>query len=111
VSLPAPAGKRADAEDRAVDLAQRAQRLADEQDVENLQRVYGYHLDRGMWDEVADMFAENGTIEMGQMGVYVGKPRVRHFLNLLGPAGIGDFASRRESRPFTCTPSRRERRP
>ena len=68
----------------------RAQRLADEQEVENLQKIYGYYYDRRMWDEVADLFADDGTIEMDQRGVYVGKPRVREFLNLLGPVGLKD---------------------
>jgi triacylglycerol lipase len=90
VDLPAHAGKRADARDRAADLARRAQRLQDEQQIENLQKIYGYYVDRRMWDEVADLFADNGTIEMAQMGVYIGKPRVRQFLNLLGPQGIKD---------------------
>ncbi len=70
------------------DLAARAQRLADEQEVENLQKIYGYYYDRRMWDDVADLFADDGTIEMGQRGVYVGKARVREFLNLLGPVGL-----------------------
>jgi acetyl esterase/lipase len=90
VPVPAHTGKRADARDRAADLARRAQNLEDEQSIENLQKIYGYYLDRRMWDEVADLFADNGTIEMGQRGVYVGKPRVRQFLNLLGPVGIKD---------------------
>jgi acetyl esterase/lipase len=90
VALPSPAGKRVDAERRAADLARRAQNLEDEQAIENLQKVYGYYLDRRMWDEVADMFADNGTIEMGLRGVYVGRARVRQFLSLLGPAGIKD---------------------
>ncbi len=90
LELPAHPGKRADAQRRAADLARRAQNLEDEQSIENLQRVYGYYLDRRMWDEVADMFADNGTIEMGLRGVYVGKPRVRQFLNLLGPVGVKD---------------------
>jgi len=90
VDLPPRAGKRADARERAADLARRAQRLDDEQAIENLQKVYGYYVDRRMWDEVADLFADNGTIELAQMGVYVGKPRVRQFLNLLGPQGIKD---------------------
>jgi acetyl esterase/lipase len=90
VSLPAATGRPAPARDRAVALAQRAQRLADEQEIENLQKIYGYYLDRRMWDDVADLFADHGTIEMGQQGVYVGKARVRQFLNLLGPQGIKD---------------------
>ena len=90
VTLPAASGRRPAARDRAADLAARAQRLADEQDVENLQKIYGYYYDRRMWDEVADLFADDGTIEMAQRGVYVGKPRVREFLNLLGPVGLKD---------------------
>jgi acetyl esterase/lipase len=90
VSLPAATGRRAATRDRAGALAERAQRLADEQEIENLQKIYGYYLDRRMWDDVADLFADDGTIEMGQRGVYVGKARVRQFLNLLGPQGLND---------------------
>ncbi len=90
IEMPARNGRRQAARDRAAALAGRAQRLADEQDIENLQKIYGYYLDRRMWDDVADLFADDGTIEMGLMGVYVGKARVREFLDLLGPAGIGD---------------------
>ncbi len=43
-----------------------------------------------MWDQVADLFADNGTIEMAQQGVYVGKKRVREFLGLQGPHGLVD---------------------
>ncbi|MDT8397366.1 MAG: nuclear transport factor 2 family protein [Pseudomonadales bacterium] len=75
---------------RVGDLLHRAQLLRDEQELENLQRIYGYYLDRAQWDQVADLFAADGTIEMAQQGVYVGKPRVREFLNLLGPQGLKD---------------------
>jgi hypothetical protein len=90
VTLPQAGGRRPAARERAVDLAARAQRLADEQAVENLQKIYGYYYDRRMWDEVADLFADDGTIEMAQRGVYVGKARVREFLSLLGPVGLSD---------------------
>jgi hypothetical protein len=81
-------GMSADVRKRAGELLHRARLLQDEQQIENLQRIYGYYLDRAMWDHVADLFAENGTIEMGLQGVYVGKKRVREFLNLLGPHGL-----------------------
>jgi triacylglycerol lipase len=71
-------------------LAHRALLLEDEQKIENLQRIYGYYLDRAMWDQVADLFAEDGTIEFGQQGVYAGKNRVRQFLGSLGPHGLRD---------------------
>ncbi len=73
---------------RAAELAHRAMRLRDAQEVEKLQRIYGFYLDRAMWDQVADLFADDGTFEMGQRGVYVGKSRIRQFLNLLGHDGL-----------------------
>jgi triacylglycerol lipase len=90
VDIPAASGRRASERDRASDLAHRATLLSDETEIENLQKIYGYYLDRRMWDEVADLFAADGTIEMDLRGVYAGKTRVREFLNLLGPEGISD---------------------
>ncbi len=75
---------------KIAELTRRADLLKDQQDIENLQRRYGFYLDRAMWDQVADLFADDGTIEMGQRGVYVGKKRVRAFLDLLGPHGLHD---------------------
>ncbi len=37
---------------------------------------------------MADLFADNGTIEFAQQGVYVGRKRVRQFLGTLGPHGL-----------------------
>ena len=79
-----------DARKRVAALAQRASLLKAEQDIENLQRIYGYYLDRNMWDQVADLFADDGTIEWAQQGVYVGKKRIREFLSLMGPHGATD---------------------
>ena len=74
-----------DARERAADLIRRVTLLQDEQEIEDLQRIYGYYVDRGMWDEVADLFASDGTIEMGLRGVYTGKSRIRKFLETAGP--------------------------
>ena len=89
---PQPATARRDRElrQRASELAHRVTLLEDELRIENLQRVYGYYLDRAMWDHVADLFTDDGTIELGQRGVYVGKQRIRRFLDLLGPQGLED---------------------
>ena len=57
---------------RMADLAARAQRLGDEIAITNLQHAYGYYVDRKMWDDVADLFATDGTMEMGLQGVYAG---------------------------------------
>lgn len=66
-------------------LARRVERLQDELEVENLQRLYGYHLDRAQWDQLADLFVDEAAIEFGQKGVYIGKARIREFLGTLGP--------------------------
>ena len=73
---------------RLADLTLRAQRLNDEDDVENLQHIYGYYVDRKMWDDVADLFADDSTMELGLQGVYVGKSSIRRALNQFGPAGL-----------------------
>ena len=49
-----------------------------------MQHAYGYYVDRALWDDVADLFADDGTIEIGLDGVYVGKARVREYLYALG---------------------------
>jgi hypothetical protein len=80
----------ADLATRMADLAARAQRMNDQIDVTNLQHVYGYYLDRKMWDDVSDLFAADGTMEIGLQGVYVGPKSIRRGLNSFGPAGLAD---------------------
>ncbi|MEY4760246.1 MAG: hypothetical protein RLZZ200_102 [Pseudomonadota bacterium] len=58
--------------------------------IENLQMTYGYYLATLLWDDLADLFADNGTIEIAMRGVYVGKAAVRRNLNLYGQAGLDD---------------------
>jgi hypothetical protein len=55
--------------------------------IENLQGAYGYYFDKNQWDQVADLFTDEGTYEIGQRGVYKGKKRIRQALDLIGPAG------------------------
>jgi acetyl esterase/lipase len=74
--------------ERLANLLHRVTRLRDEQQIENLQRIYGYYLDRAQWDQVTDLFASDATIELDQRGVYVGKRHIRRFLDLLGPEGL-----------------------
>ena len=73
---------------RMADLAARAQHLSDEIEVTNLQHAYGYYLDRKMWDDVADLFASDGTMEIGLQGVYVGQASIRRGLNAFGRTGL-----------------------
>jgi SnoaL-like domain len=72
------------------DLDRRLGLLEDHAQIENLQRVYGYYLATLLWDDLAALFAEDGTIEIAMRGVYVGRPAVRRNLNLYGQAGLDD---------------------
>ncbi len=56
-------------------LTARVEKLEGTRAVKKLQRAFGYYVDRGLWGEAADLFADNGTIEIGLDGVYVGKAR------------------------------------
>ena len=70
-------------EARVAALEQRKERIEDVNAIERLQHAYGYYADRGLWEEAANLFADDGTIEIGQDGVYVGRPRVREYLRVL----------------------------
>ncbi len=70
-------------------VAASVQRMNDETSVENLQHSYGYYLDRKMWDDIADLFSDDGTFEVGQRGIYVGGPHIRRALEeFYGPAPL-----------------------
>ncbi|HWK53913.1 MAG TPA: nuclear transport factor 2 family protein [Hyphomicrobiales bacterium] len=63
-------------------------RLRDVADIEKLQRSYGYYVDKQQWYDIADLFTENGTLEIGGRGVFLGKDRVFEYLRTgLGPIG------------------------
>jgi hypothetical protein len=79
-AVPAPA-QSVDAEIAALTL--RVQKLEGARAVKKLQRAFGFYVDRGLWDDAADLFADNGTIEIGADGVYVGKARIRDYLKAL----------------------------
>lgn len=67
-------------EARLAALEARRDRLADESAIKRLQRAYGYYFDKALWDDVAQLFADDGTIEIGLDGVYEGKARIREYL-------------------------------
>jgi hypothetical protein len=64
------------------------QRLEDESAIENLQRIYGFYVDKQLWKEAADLFADDGTLEIGGHGVFAGKPRVLEYLLRISPDGL-----------------------
>ncbi|HXS80363.1 MAG TPA: nuclear transport factor 2 family protein [Gammaproteobacteria bacterium] len=75
-----PAGGIENARTRLAAVQTRADRVADVHAIQNLQGSYGYYTDKMLWDEVVDLFADDGTIEIGPSGVYVGKDSIRRYL-------------------------------
>jgi hypothetical protein len=73
---------------RAAELAQDVQLLQDQNELENLQRIYGYYLDKGMWTAVADLFADDGVVEIAGRGQFAGKRRVLEYFQGIGAPGI-----------------------
>lgn len=64
-------------------LTARVEKLEGTRAIKKLQRAFGYYVDRGLWGEAADLFTDDGTIEIGLDGVYVGKERIREYLKRL----------------------------
>jgi hypothetical protein len=83
-----PANVAAPAGSRLAGFAQRVARLEDQDAVENLQAMFGYYFDKGLWREAANLFAANGSFEYGLGGVYLGRDRIRRALLLFGPEGL-----------------------
>jgi hypothetical protein len=63
-------------------------RLEDESAIENLQRIYGFYIDKQLWEKAAGLFAGDGTLEIAGQGVFAGKSRVREYLVRLSPNGL-----------------------
>jgi hypothetical protein len=85
-----------------VELAEvkaKAQQATDYQAICNLQAAYGYYVDKGRWDDAAELFAEDGTLELAGRGVYVGRERVRAYLHHLPPYGPGVLYNHMQLQP------------
>lgn len=70
-------------------LQARAQQVKDSNDIKKLQRAYGYYVEEGLWDEVANLFADTATLELARDGVYSGKERIRQYFYALGDGKQG----------------------
>jgi hypothetical protein len=70
------------------ELEARVERLEDIEQIERLQGIYGYYLARYEMDDLAGIFADDGTIEIALRGVYAGKESVRRNLDLYPPVDL-----------------------
>ena len=83
---PAAAGD-GQSEDKVGKLWRLADRLRSQDEIENLQGIFGYYFDKNLWSDVAALFAPTATFEYGQQGVYRGRQHIEQALKLFGPAG------------------------
>lgn len=73
--------------------------VRDEQQIQVLQRSYGYFVDKNLWGQIGDLFTEDGTLEIGGRGVFVGKKRVLEYLNWLGHPHPGKLYDHTQMQP------------
>jgi len=65
--------------ERIASINAQTDRLADYDEVRNLQQKYGYYFDEALWDQVLALFTDNATIEIANHGQYVGKEGIRKY--------------------------------
>jgi len=84
---------------KVADLALKAQRADDYIAISNLQRAYGFYADKAEWDQTADLFAKDATLEIGGRGVYVGQDHIRTYMHHLGPLERGHIMNHMQLQP------------
>jgi hypothetical protein len=89
-------------------LGDRITRLQDLTEVEIVQNAYGYYVDKAQWRSLADLFAEDATLEIGGKGVFLGKSRVFEYMNI-GMGGGGPMGPKDgvliDHQQFQCLPT------
>jgi hypothetical protein len=88
VPIPPPVGEAPRTRATLADLARRVDVMNEEDRIRNLQAAYGFYADRKMWDDVVDLFAADGVVEVGGQGIWRGPAGVRRWLQTMGPAGL-----------------------
>jgi hypothetical protein len=90
LALAAPVAAQSVDDDLAA-LDARITRLEDLNQIERLQRTYGYFVDKGQWTLLADLFTEDATLEIGGKGLFVGRHRVLEYMQTAFGADGPDF--------------------
>lgn len=68
-------------------------------DIANLQASYGYYVDKSRWDDAADLFSANATLEIAGRGLFEGQARIREYLNNLGALEYGRMYNHMQLQP------------
>jgi hypothetical protein len=74
--------------------------LKAERDIVRLQTAYGYYVDKAQWDEAADLFAREATLEIAARGQYRGQERIRAYLHALPALKYGTVFNHMQLQPL-----------
>lgn len=74
--------------------------LKAERAVIRVQTAYGYYVDKAQWDEAADLFARDATLEIAARGQYRGQERIRRYLHQLPPLEHGTVFNHMQLQPL-----------
>lgn len=69
-------------------LSAQADQLLAGSAAQNLQAAFGYYLDRKLYDDLVDLFADDAVIDIAGVGRFDGKAGVRRMLARFGAAGL-----------------------
>ncbi|MEO6080547.1 MAG: nuclear transport factor 2 family protein [Steroidobacteraceae bacterium] len=67
--------------------------------IANLQATYGYFVDKMRWDDAADLFTKNATLEIAGQGLFEGQDRIRTYLHALGKLEHGTLFNHVQLQP------------
>jgi SnoaL-like domain len=74
--------------------------LRAERAIIRLQTAYGYYVDKAQWDEAADLFARDATLEIAARGQFKGQDRIRAYLHKLPPLTHGTVFNHMQLQPL-----------
>jgi SnoaL-like domain len=74
--------------------------LRAERDIIRVQTAYGYYVDKAQWDEAADLFARDATLEIAARGQFRGQDRIRAYLHALPPLEHGTVFNHMQLQPL-----------
>jgi hypothetical protein len=86
-------------QERVDELERRIGKAEDFIALSNLEDAYGYYVDKSQWDQVADLFAKYGRLEIAGRGVYTGQDRVRAYLHHLPNFQYGQVFNHMQLQP------------
>ena len=72
-SLPPRPAFAQSAAERLDALDARITRLEDMNQIERLQRTYGYFVDKSQWTQLSELFSDDATLEIGGKGLFLGQ--------------------------------------